>query len=351
MSAAAPRNPQAARMDAKSIQQNRLIRLRRMRARPKVTKVRWMPARRSSRLAGERKRLSQANLRSMVLGRRRQPRERRGFRSARFRPIRGGSSIGTNDWDIAGMHDIALLAVAAFAAGVLNTVAGGGTFLTFPALVYAGLPPVPANATSAVAVFPGYLAGAIGFRRELRMLDRGLLLRAAGATILGGLAGSLLLLVSSNESFSAVVPFLLAFATLVFAFGERLQAWARRHAVLSPGNPLGTAVVAVYGGYFNGGLGIVLLALFSLQGLGDLDRMNGLKNGLSFLLSTISVATFALAGLVAWPEAGLMMLAAMAGGYAGAPLARALPRSVVRGLVIAVGAAMSAVFFARLLGG
>lgn len=246
------------------------------------------------------------------------------------------------------MQDAIVLVLAAFAAGVLNTVAGGGTFLTFPALVYAGLPPVAANATSAVAVFPGYLAGAAGFRRELQVLDRVLLLRTAGATVVGGLIGSLLLLVSSNEAFSAVVPFLLAFATLAFAFGDRAQAWARGHAALSPVNPLGAGLVAVYGGYFNGGLGIMLLALFSLQGLRDLNQMNGLKNGLSFLLSAISVVTFALAGLVAWPQAAIMMLVATAGGYAGAPLARALPRPVVRAVVIAVGAIMSAIFFARL---
>ncbi len=249
------------------------------------------------------------------------------------------------------MHDYFVLALAAFAAGVLNTIAGGGTFLTFPALVYAGLPPVPANATSAVAVFPGYLAGALGFRRELRSLDRGLLRRAAGATLLGGLMGSLLLLLSTDAAFAAVVPFLLGFATLAFAFGDRLQAWARRQATLSARNPLGAVLVGIYGGYFNGGLGIVLLALLSLQGMRDLDQMNGLKNGLSFLLSAISVAIFALAGLVSWPEAAVMMLASTTGGYLGAPLARALPRRAVRGLVILVGAGMSALFLLRLLGG
>lgn len=249
------------------------------------------------------------------------------------------------------MYEYLILALAGFLAGVLNTVAGGGTFLTFPALVYAGLPPVPANATSAVAVLPGYLAGAAGFRRELQLLDRVLLLRTAGATLAGGLVGSLLLLVSSNEAFSVVVPFLLAFATLVFAFGDRIQTWAKEQAALSLASPLGATLVAVYGGYFNGGLGIMLLALFSLQGMRDLNQMNGLKNGLSFLLSAISVLTFTAAGLVAWPEAGLMMLAATAGGYAGAPLARSLPRSVVRGIVIAVGTIMSAVFLVRLVGG
>ncbi|HVG47725.1 MAG TPA: sulfite exporter TauE/SafE family protein [Rubellimicrobium sp.] len=247
------------------------------------------------------------------------------------------------------MVDTLVLAVAAFGAGVLNTVAGGGTFLTFPALVYAGLPVVAANATSTLVVFPGYLAGAAGFRREIAAMERALLLRTALAGVAGGLVGSLLLLVSSNEAFSAVVPFLLGAATLIFAFGDRVQAWARAHRVSLMQGPLGTALVSVYGGYFNGGLGIMLLALFSLQGMRDINAMNGLKMGLSALLSVVSVATFAAAGLVDWPAAAVMMVASTAGGYLGAPLARALPRVVVRGVVILVGITMSVIFLARLL--
>jgi uncharacterized membrane protein YfcA len=188
---------------------------------------------------------------------------------------------------------------------MLNTVAGGGTFLTFPALVYTGVPPVTANATSAVAVFPGYLGGALGFRQEIAAFDRMRLVKIVAFTAIGGLGGSLLLLVSSNEAFSVVVPFLLAaLATLAFAFGPRVQAWASRRSVGKPEGALGTLLVSVYGGYFNGGLGIVLLALFSLWGMRDLNAMNGLKNALSFVLSGISVATFATAGIVAWPQAG-----------------------------------------------
>ncbi|WP_186400253.1 sulfite exporter TauE/SafE family protein [Stappia sp. P2PMeth1] len=246
------------------------------------------------------------------------------------------------------MLDYLVLAAAAFAAGMLNTVAGGGTFLTFPALVYTGVPVVAANATSAVAVFPGYLGGAVGFRKEIAAIDRGLLLRVVLVTALGGFLGSLLLLVSSNEAFSAVVPFLLLAATLTFAFADRLQIWAQRQR-LAPGGPLGTVLVSIYGGYFNGGLGIVLLALFSLWGLRDLNTMNGLKTGLSFVLSAISVATFAAAGLVSWPQAIVMMVAATIGGYAGAPVARALPRQAVRAIVIAVGGLMSVIFFWRLV--
>ncbi|GGE41009.1 UPF0721 transmembrane protein [Agaricicola taiwanensis] len=248
------------------------------------------------------------------------------------------------------MTEYLLLAGAAFFAGMLNTVAGGGTFLTFPALVYTGVPVVAANATSAVAVFPGYLGGVLGFRRELQTFERKRLLKIIAATSIGGLIGSLLLLVSSNEAFSAVVPFLLALATFAFAFGDRLQAWARSRGAETAEGPIGTTLVSIYGGYFNGGLGIVLLALFSLWGMRDLNAMNGLKNGLSFVLSAISVVTFAVAGLVAWPQALVMMAAATVGGYAGAPVARALPRSVVRAVVIIVGSVMSLIFFARLFG-
>lgn len=248
--------------------------------------------------------------------------------------------------------DIAVLLLAAFGAGVLNTIAGGGTFLTFPALVFTGIPPVAANATSAVAVFPGYLAGAFGFRRELAGIKRGRLIRLCLITLAGGAVGSGLLLVSSNEAFAAVVPFLLLAATLAFLLGERIRAFAAAHArAVTPEGALGLFAVSVYGGYFNGGLGIVLLALFALWGMTDLLGMNGLKNGLSFALSAISVAIFALAGLVAWPQALLMMLSATAGGYAGAPLARALPKEVVRWLIAAIGFGMSAVFFWRWIAG
>lgn len=250
------------------------------------------------------------------------------------------------------LFDIAILVIAAFGAGVLNTIAGGGTFLTFPALVFTGMPPVAANATSAVAVFPGYLAGAFGFRNELGEFDRKGLLRLSLITLSGGAVGSGLLLVSSNEAFSIVVPFLLLAATLAFLLGDRIRAFAAAHArAVTPQGALGLFAVSVYGGYFNGGLGIVLLALFALWGMTDLHGMNGLKNGLSFVLSSISVAVFALAGLVAWPQALLMMLAATAGGYAGAPLARALPKQAVRWLIAAIGFGMSAVFFWRLFAG
>lgn len=244
--------------------------------------------------------------------------------------------------------DALVLAAAAFGAGMLNTVAGGGTFLTFPALVLTGIPPVAANATSAVAVLPGYLAGAFGFRRELARLDRARLGRLVLVTLAGGLAGSLLLLVSSNEAFSMIVPGLLLFATLVFLWGDRLRRIAAGVRVgEGAAGAAGLFLVSLYGGYFNGGLGIMLLALFAVWGMTDLHEMNGLKNGLSFALSAISVVAFALAGLVAWPQATLMMAASTAGGYAGAPVARLLPRPLLRGLIALVGFGMTAAFALR----
>ncbi|PTE12587.1 sulfite exporter TauE/SafE family protein, partial [Pseudogemmobacter blasticus] len=146
-------------------------------------------------------------------------------------------------------------------------------------------------------------------------------------------------------------PFLLLTATLAFLFGDRVRQWAAARARdASTEGALGLFAVALYGGYFNGGLGIMLLALFALWGMSDLNRMNALKSGLSFLLSAISVAVFAVAGMVAWPQAAIMMVAATAGGYAGAPVARALPKPVIRGVIATVGFGMSAIFFWRLVG-
>ncbi len=154
---------------------------------------------------------------------------------------------------------------------------------------------------------------------------------------------------SNDAVFSAIVPFLLLAATLVFAFQDRLRrALANGALQARPYGGAGLFLVSLYGGYFNGGLGIVMLALFALWGLENINLMNGLKNILSFVVSAISVATFALAGIVLWQEAVVMMIAAVAGGYAGARLARVLPARVVRIIVIAIGFGMSVIFFARM---
>ncbi len=250
-----------------------------------------------------------------------------------------------------------LLLTAAFGAGVLNAIAGGGSFLTFPALVLTGVPPIAANATSAVAVSPGYLGSALGFRAELAALPRALLWREGLICGAGGVAGALLLLVTPAKVFSALVPWLLLFATLVFAFGPKLlAAWRVRSPAAEPSptagptawpRSVGLLVVAVYGGYFNGGLGILLMALYTLAGESRIHTANALKNLNSLLLSLLSVAAFAWAGAVHWPQALLMAAAATAGGFGGARIARRLPAVWVRGIVIGTGVVMSVLFFLR----
>jgi len=239
-----------------------------------------------------------------------------------------------------------LTGLAAFAAGVLNAIAGGGSFLTFPALVFAGVPPVAANATSAIAVSPGYLGSTLGFRPELRSLPATLLWRETGIAPLGGLLGAGLLLVTPAKVFAGIVPWLLLLATVLFALGPRI---ARLSG--GAGHPRwrlpGLLGVSIYGGYFNGGLGILLMALYTLSGESRLNTVNALKNLNSFVLSLLSVVAFAAAGAIVWPQAVWMMLWATAGGWAGAHLAKRLPVKWVRWLVIATGVVMSAVFFNR----
>lgn len=245
---------------------------------------------------------------------------------------------------------------------MLNAIAGGGSFLTFPALVFTGVPPIMANATSALAVSPGYLGSTLGFRGELRELPASRLWREMAIAAAGGVIGALLLLVTPARLFTGLVPWLLLFATLLFAAGPALVRRSGRAVVaVAPGGPSPEAVlaplprwkdlallaVAIYGGYFNGGLGILLMALYTVAGESRLNTVNALKNLNSLVLSWLSVAAFIAAGAVAWRPGLLMMVAATFGGYVGAHGARRLPVSWVRAVVIATGLAMSVVFFAR----
>ncbi len=248
------------------------------------------------------------------------------------------------------MFDTALLLAAAFVAGALNAVAGGGSFLTLPALVFTGVPPVAANATGTVALLPGYMAGAWGFREDM-VPPPGLSMRTVVAlSLIGGSAGAALLLFTPDATFKKVVPWLLLAATALFAFGPQLRQWAggSHHGAPSPLRAaLGMLAVAAYGGYFNGGLGILLLALFGLLGQTQLHAMNGMKNLVSALLTAIAVAIYAAGGIVQWPQALVMMVAATAGGYGGARVARRLPAPVLRWGIVATGLVMAAVFFWR----
>jgi uncharacterized membrane protein YfcA len=235
----------------------------------------------------------------------------------------------------------AILLTAAFLAGAMNAVAGGGSFLTLPALVYAGVTPVAANATGTVALLPGYVSGAYGFRHDIRPVG-GIGIRWLAVV---GLAGAGLLLATPDSVFRAIVPWLLLVATALFAFGGRLFLALRRLGAGGPAAMLGALfAVSVYDGYFNGGLGILLLAHLSLFGLTDLNTMNGLKNILSAVLTAIAVVAYAAGCAVRWPEAAVMTLAAVAGGYAGARSAWAIPASVLRPGIVAVGLVMAAGF-------
>lgn len=241
---------------------------------------------------------------------------------------------------------LAVLLVAAFFAGALNAAAGGGTFLTLPALMFAGLPPVAANATGSVALLPGYIASTFGFREDLHHTQPAGFTGSIVAAIAGGALGALLLIVTPNHAFRIVVPWLMLVATLLFAFGPWLMARLHRNrpagAAAFAGGVLATSI---YGGYFNGGLGVILLAVLGLLGQTDLNFMNGYKNLVSAILTAIATIVYALGGTVAWLPALIMMVAAIAGGYAGARAARRMSARVLRLGIVAVGVVTTVWFF------
>ena len=252
------------------------------------------------------------------------------------------------------MLEWTILLLAAFVAGALNAVAGGGSFLTLPALVFTGVPPVVANATGTVALLPGYAAGAWGFKEDMQA-PPGLSMKSIIVlSLIGGSIGAALLLVTPDHLFRKVVPWLLLAATAMFAFGPQLRQWASRgnqsgqsSSASSIKAGFGMMVVAIYGGYFNGGLGILLLALFGLLGQTQLNAMNGMKNLVSALLTAIAVAIYAAGGVVLWEQALIMMIAATAGGYGGARVARKIPANWLRWGIVLTGLVMAGIFFWR----
>ncbi len=251
------------------------------------------------------------------------------------------------------LSEFALLLGAAVIGGALNSVAGGGSFFTFPALVFVGVPAVPANATSAVALWPGSVASAVAYRRALAG-TRSLLVWLGGASLAGGVAGAVLLVMTPSAVFERLVPFLLLLATVLFAAGPKLT--ARLRAGKSPAQELslrsGTAaqfVISTYGGYFGGGMGMMMLAGYSLMGMTDLHRMNGIKAFTSVLINGSALATFVSAGIIDWPKGLLMTAGAIIGGYGGAVVARRIRQEVLRTFVIVSGFALTAVFFVRAL--
>lgn len=245
------------------------------------------------------------------------------------------------------------LSAAAFAAGAINAVAGGGSLVSFPALVAAGYGAKPANVTNSVALWPGYVGGSLGYRRELGSQRRRILYLAA-PSVAGALAGSAILLATPDAAFDAVVPFLILFASILMAVQDRLGALARRHRLASRHDDhvpvalmAAVFVLAAYGAYFGAGLGILTLAVLGILLPDDLQRSNALKGLLSLLINAVAVAWFAAFGPVRWAPAAIMAVGALAGGYLGVGLARRLGKRWLRAAVIAYSLVVAAVLFVR----
>lgn len=243
-----------------------------------------------------------------------------------------------------------LLTGAAFLAGGINAIAGGGTFFTFPALVFTGTPPLAANATSTVALWPGSVASAWGYRAVMKEDPRALVPLVL-VSLAGGLVGALAALATPGETFAKLVPFLVAFGALLFTFGDRLRARLERFGEPSRWLVVVAQVpIALYGGYLGGGIGLLMLAALTLLGGRDLHRLNGLKSVLGLAINLTATAAFIVAGIVEWPRALVMAVAASAGGYLTARFALRLDVRLVKRAVIVIGWAMTAAFFLKTFG-
>ena len=245
-----------------------------------------------------------------------------------------------------------LLCLAAMAAGAVNSIAGGGTLLTFPSLLSV-VPSVVANATSTVALVPGSLASGWGYRREMQAARYWLAL-LMGPSLLGGAVGALLLTRLDDKYFEASVPWLLLIAALLFLCQPviaKLTGIGRRHVAPSRGTVMAIVlfqfIVSVYGGYFGAGIGILMLSSLSFMGISDIHQMNALKSILGSCINGVAVVIFVIDGKVHWPFAIIMAVAAIVGGFLGAHFARRLNPNLVRGMVIVIGFAMAAHFFYR----
>ena len=250
-----------------------------------------------------------------------------------------------------------LLAVAAaFLAGGINSVAGGGTLITFPTLLGLGLPAIAANTTSTVAIWPGSLGSMWGFRREIRAIPPAMRLLAI-PSLLGGLLGAYLLRCTSSAVFERLVPFLILFATLLFTVQAPIQ--KRLKAAPHTGQPrsrtwMACALVAqfavgVYGGYFGAGMSIMMLTTLAFMGMEDILQMSALTSFLSFCTNGVASILFAASHMVVWPYVFAMMVAAILGGYAAAGVARRIGKVIVRRFVIAVGFTIAIVLFLKMV--
>ncbi|HLN99200.1 MAG TPA: sulfite exporter TauE/SafE family protein [Pyrinomonadaceae bacterium] len=236
-----------------------------------------------------------------------------------------------------------MMIAAAFAAGIINSIAGGGTLITFPVLIWLGLDPKVANATSTVALWPGLFGGLFGYRRELQ--NSSTILRRLGITsVIGGAIGAWLLIWTPSQTFAYLVPFLILFATMLFMAGGSINRRLRLQPIVAEPRTswwVGAIVFqffsSMYGGYFGAGNGILMLAAMGLLGLHDINRANGIKNFLGICINSIAVVSFAVSHLVVWQDALLMAGAALAGGYFGAKMAVRIGQVVIRRAIVAIG--------------
>ena len=236
--------------------------------------------------------------------------------------------------------------------GAINAVAGGGSFVAFPALLFTGVPPVPANATNTLALWVGTTASGGAYRKQLN-IERRVMVPLLVTSVIGGVAGAFLLIKTPAQTFLRVLPWLLLGATLLFAFGKhltgRISAGISRESsnAAVTGAAIFELVVAVYGGYFGGGVGIINLAMLAALGMTDIHAMNKLKVILGSVINGVATVAFIATGFILWPQAGVMTAGAILGGYGSAHYAQKLPQSWIRGFVILVGTMMTIYFFVR----
>lgn len=233
-----------------------------------------------------------------------------------------------------------LVCLAAFLAGSLNSLAGGGSFITLPALLFVGIPPVLANTTSAAVLLPGYLGSVLGFKNTFSTIDYKKILPLLLISIICCVGGAISLIKTSNEFFLKFIPFLILIATLMFIINPSLN---QTQSSTSSGflRNIGLALVSTYGGYFNGGLGIALLSVLSLGKEFSLKQMSAIKSFLSFLITTVSVIIFFFNDFIVWSYVFYMVFFSIMGGFFGAKLTELLPSQWVRRFVILVGSVLS----------
>ena len=251
------------------------------------------------------------------------------------------------------------LFAAALLGGALNAVAGGGSFIALPALLYAGVPPVSANATTTFALWPGSMSSAWAYRRELATVGPRTVALLGGVSVVGGLAGGLFLMRTSNAAFMRLLPWLMLAAATTFSVAGRLD-WRRRKAGTGASAAKASAprsstpawwtvllqlAIAVYGGYFGGGAGIMMLATLASSGMTNIHEMNGLKAALAVVINGVALVEFVAHGAIAWAPGVVMVAGATAGGYVGAAWARRINPRFVRAFVVVVAWVMTVVFF------